>query len=399
MKPSAIVFDAYGTLFDVHSVLRASPELAGNLQALSDLWRRRQLERTWLLSLMERYEDFGRVTEFALRASLRELNLHVSEGQVKRLVKAYLSPASFPDVKPTLERLAGIPLAILSNGTPAMIEAAVRHNGLASFFRHIISVDQLVDRVKIYKPSPRVYALGPAILGIPAAEILFVSSNAWDAAGAKAFGYQVCWCNRSGARADDLGFAPDSTVSSLDQIAETSRCSWAGKDPQMVAYHDEEWGVPEYDSRALWEKLMLDGFQAGLSWAIILRKRDAFRAAFRNFDPKKVARMGEEDVARLLQDTGIVRSRAKIEATIAGARAYLKMQEEGEDFSTFVWKMAGGKPIQGRGPVPTSTPLSEEISKALKKRGFKFVGPVIVYAWMQAVGIVNDHAPDCFLQQ
>jgi DNA-3-methyladenine glycosylase I len=177
---------------------------------------------------------------------------------------------------------------------------------------------------------------------------------------------------------------------------EKTRCSWAGSDPQMVAYHDEEWGVPEYDSRALWEKLMLDGFQAGLSWSIILRKRDAFRKAFKNFDPKKIAKFDEACIARLLQDQGIVRSRAKIEATIGGARAYLKMKAEGEDFSAFVWGMAGGQAIQGAGPVPASTPLSEEISKALKKRGFKFVGPVIVYAWMQAVGIVNDHHPKCF---
>jgi DNA-3-methyladenine glycosylase I len=174
------------------------------------------------------------------------------------------------------------------------------------------------------------------------------------------------------------------------------RCAWADGDPLMRAYHDEEWGVPEYDSRALWEKLMLDGFQAGLSWSIILRKRDAFRKAFKNFNPAKVARFGEADVARLLEDAGIVRSRAKIEATIGGARAYLAMQAAGEDFSDFVWKMAGGKPIQNHGGVPTKTPLSEEFSKALKKRGFKFVGPVIVYAWMQAVGIVNDHAADCF---
>jgi DNA-3-methyladenine glycosylase I len=176
----------------------------------------------------------------------------------------------------------------------------------------------------------------------------------------------------------------------------SKRCSWASSDPLMSAYHDEEWGVPEYDSRALWEKLMLDGFQAGLSWSIILKKREAFRKAFKRFDPKKVARFGEADIARLLEDAGIVRSRAKIEATIGGARAYLAMQAAGEDFSTFVWDMAGGKPIQSRGEVPTKTLLSEEISKALKKRGFKFVGPVIVYAWMQAVGIVNDHARDCF---
>ena len=174
------------------------------------------------------------------------------------------------------------------------------------------------------------------------------------------------------------------------------RCAWADNDPLMSAYHDNEWGRPEHDSRALWEALMLDGFQAGLSWLTILRKREAFRKAFHNFDPKKVARMGEADIARLLQNEGIIRSRAKIEATINGARIYNAMADAGEDFSTWVWKMAGGKPIQNRGPVPAKTPLSEEISAALKKRGFKFVGPVIVYAWMQAVGITNDHAPDCF---
>jgi DNA-3-methyladenine glycosylase I len=174
------------------------------------------------------------------------------------------------------------------------------------------------------------------------------------------------------------------------------RCLWAESDPLLRAYHDEEWGVPEYDSRALWEKLMLDGFQAGLSWITILRKRDAFRKAFRHFDPELVAGFGEADIARLLADSGIVRSRAKIEATISSARAYLTMQAAGEEFSTFVWNMAGGKPIQNRGDIPARTPLSEEMSKALKKRGFKFVGPVIVYAWMQAVGIVNDHTAGCF---
>ncbi len=174
------------------------------------------------------------------------------------------------------------------------------------------------------------------------------------------------------------------------------RCSWAESDPLLRAYHDEEWGMPEYNSRALWEKLMLDGFQAGLSWTIILRKRDAFRVAFKNFDPEAVARFGKADIARLLKEPGIVRSRVKIEATIGGARAYLALQSEGQDFSTFIWNMAGGKPIQNSGASPVKTPLSEEISKALKKRGFKFVGPVIVYAWMQAVGIVNDHAATCF---
>ena len=177
---------------------------------------------------------------------------------------------------------------------------------------------------------------------------------------------------------------------------ELIRCSWAKNDPLYCAYHDQEWGVPEYDSRALWETLMLEGFQAGLSWIIILRKRETFRKAFKNFDPAKVARFTEADILRLLQDPGIIRSRAKIQATIKGAQIYLDMQSSGEDFSKWVWGMAGGKPIQNDGTLPSQSPLSEEISKALKKRGFKFVGPVIVYAWMQAVGIVNDHAPECF---
>jgi DNA-3-methyladenine glycosylase I len=174
------------------------------------------------------------------------------------------------------------------------------------------------------------------------------------------------------------------------------RCAWSESDPLLRVYHDEEWGVPEYDSRALWEKLMLDGFQAGLSWLTVLRKRDAFREAFNGFDPERVSRFKESDVARLLANAGIIRSRAKIEATIGGARAYLAMQSAGEDFSEFIWKMAGGKPIQNKGDIPVKTPLSEEMSKALKKRGFKFVGPVIVYAWMQATGIVNDHSAICF---
>src|SRR5882724_697368 len=154
------------------------------------------------------------------------------------------------------------------------------------------------------------------------------------------------------------------------------RCFWAENDELLRAYHDEEWGVPEYDSRALWEKLMLDGFQAGLSWLIILRKRDAFREAFKGFDPEVVAKFGARDIARMMKNAGIVRSKAKIEATIGGARAYLKMAEAGEDFSKFCWSMVGGKPIQTawekHGGVPTKTALSEEISIALKKRGFKF---------------------------
>lgn len=175
------------------------------------------------------------------------------------------------------------------------------------------------------------------------------------------------------------------------------RCKWADSNELLAAYHDEEWGVPETDSRALWEKLMLDGFQAGLSWLTILRKRDAFREAFAQFEPEQVARFGQRDIDRLLGNAAIVRSRAKIESTIQGARIYLAMQESGEDFSTLIWNLAGGKPIRNTtGVVPTQTPLSESISKELKRRGFKFVGPVIVYAWMQATGIVNDHAADCF---
>lgn len=180
-------------------------------------------------------------------------------------------------------------------------------------------------------------------------------------------------------------------------MSELKRCFWADGGELMRAYHDREWGVPERDSRALWEKLILDGFQAGLSWSVILNKREAFRKAFKGFDPRKVARFSEADIQHLLQNPGIVRSRAKIEAAIAGANAYLAMEKAGEDFSTFIWSFTDGKPICGSGSeFPTKSPVSEEMSKALKKRGFKFVGPVIVYAFMQATGIVNDHSADCF---
>ncbi len=183
---------------------------------------------------------------------------------------------------------------------------------------------------------------------------------------------------------------------------EIVRCSWRGMagDPLYEAYHDTEWGVPEYDSRALWEKLVLDGFQAGLAWITILRKREAFRAAFDNFDPEKVARYCEADRGRLMANAGIIRSNAKIAAAISGANIYLSMREAGEDFSAFCWSFTGGKPIQNAwtvdGGVPATTPLAEEVAKALKAKGFKFVGPVIVYAWMQAVGMVNDHQTACF---
>ena len=179
------------------------------------------------------------------------------------------------------------------------------------------------------------------------------------------------------------------------------RCGWRGMagDPLYEAYHDTECGVPEYDSRALWEKLVLDGFQAGLAWITILRKRDGFRAAFDDFDPEKVARYGEADRARLMADAGIVRSNAKIDAAIAGARIYLDMREKGEDFSQFIWSFTNGRVVQNQwseiGQVPAQTRVAEEMSKALKAKGFKFVGPVIVYAFMQATGIVNDHLTCC----
>jgi DNA-3-methyladenine glycosylase I len=177
------------------------------------------------------------------------------------------------------------------------------------------------------------------------------------------------------------------------------RCAWAEGDPVMEDYHDREWGVPVRDSRALWEMLMLEGFQAGLSWRTILHRRENFRAAFKGFNPETVARFTARDVERLMNDAGIIRARAKIEATIGGAKAFLAMRQAGEDFADFAWGFVNGTPIQGDGVnVPARTPLSHEISASLKKRGFKFVGPVIVYAWMQAVGIVNDHSAHCFRQ-
>ncbi|WP_282009820.1 DNA-3-methyladenine glycosylase I [Brevundimonas aveniformis] len=178
-----------------------------------------------------------------------------------------------------------------------------------------------------------------------------------------------------------------------------SRCGWCGTDPLYVAYHDTDWGVPEYDARALWEKLVLDGFQAGLAWITILRKREAFRSAFDGFDPRKVALYGEADRARLMADAGIVRSNAKIDAAIHGAKIWCEMTDNGEDFSAWLWSFVGGKPIQNNwtsmSEVPTTSPEAEAMAKALKARGFKFCGPVIVYAFMQAVGMVNDHITPC----
>ncbi len=176
------------------------------------------------------------------------------------------------------------------------------------------------------------------------------------------------------------------------------RCDWCGTDPIYVEYHDTEWGVPEYDDRALFEKLMLDGFQAGLSWITILKKRDNFRKAFDGFDPETIARYGEADVARLLANAGIVRHRGKIEATIGNARSWLSMMERGS-FADFMWNAVDGQPIQNgfrtMADVPAQTPASVALSKALKKEGFRFCGPTIVYAVMQACGLVNDHMVEC----
>jgi 2-haloacid dehalogenase len=215
MQTKAILFDAYGTIFDIHSVTaNAAADLPGDLVALSRLWRRTQVELTWRYALMERYEDFWKLTERALRQSIRELRITATESQLDQLTQSYLSPSVFPDARVALEQLRGQPLGILSNGSPAMLDSAVHRGGLEPVFTHIISVDS----VKTYKPSPRVYALGPQILKLPPAEILFVSSNLWDAEGAKAFGYLVCWCNRSGAEVNNSPFVPDHSITSLDQL-------------------------------------------------------------------------------------------------------------------------------------------------------------------------------------
>jgi len=178
------------------------------------------------------------------------------------------------------------------------------------------------------------------------------------------------------------------------------RCSWPGSDPLYVGYHDEEWGVPEWDDRALYEKLVLDGFQAGLSWITILRKREAFRRAFDGFEPERIARYNAKKVETLMQDAGIVRNRMKIEGAVASARSWLKLTEEGPGFSAFLWGFVDGKPIVNRfksmTDIPAETELSRAMSKELKARGFKFVGPTIVYAFMQAVGMVNDHLTNCY---
>jgi 2-haloacid dehalogenase len=216
MRPRAYVFDAYGTLFDVHSVIEAGRRVTTDPHALSQLWRQKQLEYTWLRSLMGRYEDFWAVTGQALRFALARLGIAATEAQVSALMEAYLTLDCFPEVRGALARLAGTPLGILSNGSPRMLESAVRSSGLEGVFTQVLSV----DAVRTYKPSPTVYALAPRAFGMPAEAILFVSSNGWDVAGAKAFGYRTCWCNRQRAPLEALGVTPDHEVDRLDQIPE-----------------------------------------------------------------------------------------------------------------------------------------------------------------------------------
>ncbi len=178
----------------------------------------------------------------------------------------------------------------------------------------------------------------------------------------------------------------------------TDRCGWAGPEQIYIDYHDTEWGVPEYDSRTLWEKLILDGFQAGLSWITILKKRDNFRAAFMDFDPNVIAEWGEDDVIRLLSNAGIIRHRGKIEATIGNARAWQQIEAR-EGFENFLWKYVDGVPLRtvhtDRALIPTQSPLTIRMSKDLKKAGFKFCGPTIIYAFMEATGLINNHLTTC----
>src|SRR5579863_9518986 len=188
--------------------------------------------------------------------------------------------------------------------------------------------------------------------------------------------------------------------SALLRLDGKPRCPWPGDDPLYLSYHDDEWGIPERDDRALYEKLVLDGFQAGLSWITILRKRENFRRAFDGFQPEIIARYDARKVNALMNDSGIVRNRAKIEGAILSARSYLAVMEKGPGFSALLWEFVDGSPQvnhrRSRGDVPAETPLSRAISKELTSRGFKFVGPTIVYAFMQAVGMVNDHLVKCY---
>ena len=208
------MFDAYGTLFDVHSVIEAGRAVTSDPQTFSNLWRQKQLEYTWLRSLMGRYENFWNVTEDALRFSLTRLRIAANEDSVRQLMGAYLSLKAFPEINDALTAIQGAPLAILSNGSPPMLAAVVRSSGLEGRFVHVLSA----DAVRTYKPFPAVYALGTQAFALPAEDILFVSSNGWDIAGAKAFGYRTCWCNRGAAKMENLGVTPDFEVASIDEI-------------------------------------------------------------------------------------------------------------------------------------------------------------------------------------
>jgi len=211
----AFVFDAYGTLFDVHSVVTACRELTPAPETLSREWRAKQLEYTWLRALMGRYEDFWEVTRAALRFALRRLRVDATEAQMDRVMAAYLTLSAFPEVRETLKALhARFTTAILSNGSPAMLQAAVKSSSLTPYLQHVLSV----DTCQVYKPNPVVYALAPRTLGLAKDTIAFVSSNSFDVIGAKAFGFRVVWCNRPQAPLDELGFTPDVTVGRLDEI-------------------------------------------------------------------------------------------------------------------------------------------------------------------------------------
>jgi 2-haloacid dehalogenase len=211
----AFVFDAYGTLFDVHSVVAALQEVTAEAEAVSLLWRTKQLEYTWLRSLMGRYLDFWAVTDEALRFALKRHGVRLSPDQHAVILNAYLQLSAYPEVPATLEALVPRPCAILSNGSPHMLEAAVVSSGLTGTFAHILSA----DLVKAYKPDPRVYDLAPRALGLPGESIVFVSSNAFDVMGAKAYGFQVAWINRTDAQADELGLIPDIMLSRLDELS------------------------------------------------------------------------------------------------------------------------------------------------------------------------------------
>jgi 2-haloacid dehalogenase len=213
-RAQAFVFDAYGTLFDVHSVVTALRDVTADAESVSIQWRAKQLEYSWLRSLMACYVDFWAVTEEALQFALTRFGIEVTPTQRAAILDGYLHLSAYPEIPATLEALAPRPCLILSNGAPHMLEAAVASSGLAGKFTHILSADQ----VKVYKPDPRVYALVPAALGLPKAEIVFVSSNSFDVMGAKAYGFQAAWVNRLHAQADSLGIAPDVVLSRLDEL-------------------------------------------------------------------------------------------------------------------------------------------------------------------------------------